>query len=117
MFKNILFGIVVIVFVLFISGLAFSETGAAILKGTEPGSPVSGIVTFEDTPEGLRIIAAVSNVPPGKHGFHIHEFGRTTNGGKDAGGHFNPEGNPHGYLPADGIENAHACGRAGCYTS
>jgi Cu-Zn family superoxide dismutase len=108
MLKNILLGIAVIVIILFVSGLAFSESGVAILKGTVPGSTVSGIIRFEDTPEGLRIVAEVSNVPKGKHGFHIHEFGRTTNSGKDAGGHFNPERNPHGYLPADGIENAHA---------
>jgi Cu-Zn family superoxide dismutase len=108
MFKHILFGIVVTATLLSHSGLAFSETGVAVLNGTTPGSPVTGVISFEDTPEGLRIVAQVSNVPPGEHGFHIHEFGRTTNGGKDAGGHFNPEGNPHGYLPSDGIENAHA---------
>ncbi len=106
--KDMLFRIALIVIILFVSGLAFSETGVAILKGTAPDSSISGIITFEDTPEGLRIIAKLSNVPPGKHGFHIHEFGRITNGGNDAGGHFNPEGNSHGYLPADGIRNAHA---------
>ncbi len=40
------------------------------------GSGVSGIVRFTQV-EGskVRITAEVNGLKPGKHGFHIHEFG------------------------------------------
>jgi superoxide dismutase, Cu-Zn family len=32
-----------------------------------------GSVTFSDTPKGLQIEAALFGLPPGPHGFHVHE--------------------------------------------
>ena len=87
---------------------AFSDSGIAAIRGIEPGSPILGAVLFEDMPGGLKVTVDLQGVPPGKHGFHIHEFGLLTNGGNDAGGHFNPAGKPHGYLPSDGLDKAHA---------
>ncbi len=80
------------------------ETGpnaVANLTGTA-GSAVHGRVEFTQVEGGVRIVADVYGLPPGKHGFHIH-----TNGdcgapdGKSAGGHFNPAGTPHGGPDAD----------------
>lgn len=49
----------------------------------------------------VRIQAFVSNLSPGKHGFHIHTFGDTrSTDGKSTGGHFsNPRGKErkHGF--------------------
>ncbi|MCX6282227.1 MAG: superoxide dismutase family protein [Bacteroidetes bacterium] len=61
------------------------------------GNSVSGTVTFTKVPEGVRIFAELSGLTPGKHGFHIHEFGDCSSpDGTSAGGHFNPSGSPHG---------------------
>lgn len=58
-----------------------------------------GTATLIDTPNGVLIRAEVANLPPGLHGFHIHETGRCDpqDGFKSAGGHYNPKGGQHGY--------------------
>ena len=87
---------------------AWGDTGKAVIKGTTEGSHVSGSATLEDTPQGLKVIVKVAGVPPGTHGLHIHEQGDCGDQGKAAGGHFNPAGVPHGFLPKDGSTKAHA---------
>jgi len=83
--------------------------GVAVIKGTAPDSPISGEVTFQDTPAGLEVEAHVANVlTPGERGFHIHENGTCDEMGKAAGGHYNPTGAPHGFLVKDGAQKAHA---------
>jgi Cu-Zn family superoxide dismutase len=66
------------------------------------GSGVSGTVTFTELgPNQLRVEYAISGLEPGAHGFHVHENGSCATGddgtpGGAAGGHFNPDGDPHG---------------------
>ncbi len=68
----------------------------AVIHPTE-GNTVHGIVKFIQTPKGVRVIADIEGLTPGKHGFHIHEFGDCSSpDGKSAGGHFNPTNQPHG---------------------
>ena len=58
---------------------------------------VSGIVTFTKVPEGIKIVADVQGLKPGKHGFHVHEHGDCSGmDGMKAGGHFNPTNSQHG---------------------
>jgi superoxide dismutase, Cu-Zn family len=65
------------------------------------GSPVQGTVTFERTPTGVKVIADISGLTPGKHGFHVHEFGDLSAADfTSAGPHFMAPGEPHG-APGD----------------
>ncbi|HZV03997.1 MAG TPA: superoxide dismutase family protein [Gemmataceae bacterium] len=60
-------------------------------------SPAKGVVRFTVTDEGVEISGEVSGLKPGKHGFHIHEFGDCSSGDpKCHGGHFNPDKQKHG---------------------
>jgi superoxide dismutase, Cu-Zn family len=60
------------------------------------GSTVSGTVTFTKVDGGVRVVAEVTGLTPGDHGFHVHEFGDCSDPeAKSAGGHFNPAGQQH----------------------
>lgn len=62
-----------------------------------------GGVTLVQTPNGVLLTAQIAGLEPGAHGFHIHETGRCE--GPDftsAGGHWAPEGKPHGFATEDG---------------
>ena len=85
-----------------------AETGKAVIQPTSEGSSVAGSATLTDTPAGLQVAVEVTGVSPGRHGLHIHQYGGCGDAGKAAGGHYNPAGAPHGFLPADGAAKAHA---------
>ena len=68
----------------------------AVLHPTA-GSNVSGTVTFTKGADGIQVVADVTGLKPGKHGFHVHEFGDcSAPDGNSAGGHFNPTHKQHG---------------------
>lgn len=63
---------------------------------------IKGKVTFTQKDGGVEIVAEISGLKPGEHGFHVHEFGDCSMAdGKCAGGHFNPTGAPHGGPDSD----------------
>ena len=86
----------------------FAAKGIALITATQQGSNVNGQATLNEIPTGLEVEVKVANVPPGKHGFHIHEKGSCSDEGKAAGGHYNPDGVAHGLVMKDGFEHAHA---------
>jgi len=61
------------------------------------GNKVTGVVTFLKVPGGIEVVANLDGLTPGNHGFHVHQYGDcSAPNGDSAGGHFNPEGMPHG---------------------
>ena len=100
--------IFLIVFLLSGAPGVFAHTAAADLRPTQAGAAgPQGKVSFEETSGGLKVTAHVENAGPGLHGFHIHENGSCEDSGKAAGGHFNPLKVKHGFLPQDGLKEAH----------
>jgi Cu-Zn family superoxide dismutase len=70
----------------------------AVLHPTA-GSKVHGMVTFTQTGTSVRVVADLEGLTPGKHGFHIHQYGDCSAAdGSSAGGHFNPDNVAHGAL-------------------
>jgi len=72
----------------------------------DPNGRVIGLATFRESRLGVRIEVKVQDLPPGKHGVHVHAAGKCD--GPDfmtAAGHFNPAAKKHG-LP--GSVAAHA---------
>ncbi len=68
----------------------------AVVNPTE-GSKVHGVVTFTQAGANVKVEARIEGLTPGKHGFHIHEWGDcSSKDGAAAGGHFNPAGAQHG---------------------
>ena len=65
---------------------ASAQIYKAVPTGTGLGEYL-GRVEFNDTPQGLQIIVNLTNLPPGEHGFHVHEYPDV----KTPGGHFDPE--------------------------
>ncbi|MBI3292198.1 MAG: superoxide dismutase family protein [Elusimicrobia bacterium] len=98
----------VVLVILLGPSIAWAAAGVAKVQGTNVGSKITGTVSFQDTRGGVKLSVQLANVPPGTHGFHIHEFGSCEEQGKAAGGHYNPRGVPHGFVPKDGLKRAHA---------
>jgi Cu-Zn family superoxide dismutase len=87
------------------SSAAPVSKAVAVLHPTQ-GNSVAGNVQLAGSDKGLKIIVHVTGLTPGKHGFHIHEFGDcSAPDAASAGGHFNPTGDPHG-APADAKRHA-----------
>ena len=78
---------------------AFAEepTKALAVLHSASGSQVKGTVTFTKVGDGVKVVADLTGLTPGKHGFHIHEFGDCSDPKADsAGSHFNPTKHQHG---------------------
>ncbi len=73
-----------------------ASTASVTLNPTQ-GNEVKGTVLFTGENNGVRVVADITGLTPGEHGFHIHEKGDcSAPDASSAGGHFNPTGMPHG---------------------
>ena len=75
------------------------QTIQAIVELEHIVGDIEGFVKLKQKANGPTIIKGIlKGLEPGKHGFHIHEFGDLSDGCKSAGGHYNPDGVDHGDL-------------------
>jgi Cu-Zn family superoxide dismutase len=80
----------------FATAFAQEPTKAIAVLHPTKDSKVEGTVTFTRIGDEMKVVADISGLTPGKHGFHIHEFGDCSSpDGNSAGGHFNPTKSPH----------------------
>lgn len=61
-----------------------------------------GSLELTDTANGVLIEGELEGLPPGTHGFHLHETGACEAPFESAGSHFNPEDTKHGFLAQGG---------------
>ncbi len=66
------------------------------------GGTVIGDAKLSQAEKGIQVHLEVSQLTPGKHGFHLHEKNFENNDFKTAGGHFNPEAKKHGHDNPEG---------------
>jgi superoxide dismutase, Cu-Zn family len=84
---------------------AGAEPGAIATLKNADGKEI-GKATLSDAKDGVKIQVEVANLPPGKHGIHVHAVGKCDAPlFKAAGGHLNPAQKQHGLQNPDG---AHA---------
>jgi Cu-Zn family superoxide dismutase len=58
---------------------------------------VKGLLTFVQKGNMVELTGEITGLKPGKHGFHVHEFGDLSDDkGMNTGPHFNPDGKKHG---------------------
>lgn len=98
-------------------GLLRGRPGFSALAEVQGGplAPgITGTVRFEPAPGGTWVVVELAGLPPpqfgtppiGPHGFHLHEMGTCEVGDPQdpflaAGGHFNPDGQPHPHHAGD----------------
>ncbi|MEZ5860144.1 MAG: superoxide dismutase family protein [Geminicoccaceae bacterium] len=79
--------------------LLAAEEGRAVLRTTD-GAEVGTVSLRPAGFGGLILTLQATGIPPGVHGFHLHETGAcdAATGFDSAGGHLNPTGHAHGWL-------------------
>ena len=98
--KLALFSILLLV-VAACASMATGPSATTTLVSTS-GSTATGTVDLAQLSDGsVEVTANLRNVPPGVHGFHIHEKGDCGDNGNAAGGHYNPMSTAHGAPTAD----------------
>lgn len=75
---------------------AVNSASATIL---DRDSNALGTLALRQTDAGVEITGELTGLPPGEHGFHIHETGAcgAAEGFESAGGHYEPEDHQHGF--------------------
>lgn len=72
------------------------KEAVAVIQPT-PEYKAQGVVVFREHDTFVHISGQIDGLKPGKHGFHIHQYGDLrAEDGTSAGGHYNPTKLKHG---------------------
>ncbi len=95
------FAVLVVSMIFLACATTMRPTATATLMPTT-GSTAQGTVRFVQLAGGaVEVSVDLTGVPPGVHGFHVHDKGDCGDNGNAAGGHFNPMGTGHGAPQGD----------------
>jgi Cu-Zn family superoxide dismutase len=68
-----------------------------VLVPSKGSDGVGGVILMKQMKGGVHVTGEVKGLTPGKHGFHIHQFGDLrADDGTATGGHYNPDKKEHG---------------------
>jgi Cu-Zn family superoxide dismutase len=97
LFPKFLMAMAMTILIGFPTAFAGETTKAIAVLHPASGSKVTGTVTFTMTGDTVQVVADITGLTPGKHGFHIHEKGDCSAAdASSAGAHFNPTAHKHG---------------------
>jgi len=86
------------------------RTEIAVPMASKSGSNVTGVISFVQEGDEVKMIANLTGLTPGTHAIHLHENGDcSADDATSAGGHWNPKSNEHG----DWDEGMHHMGDIG----
>jgi Cu-Zn family superoxide dismutase len=83
------------------SGTTVSGQGTVMARLTLADGTDVGRVTLKPMRAGVHVEIDLSDLPPGPHGFHIHETGACTPDFAAAGEHLAPDGHEHGFAQTE----------------
>lgn len=68
----------------------FAANKTIKIYSTKDSQQSLGTVTFKNSPYGVLIYPELKGLPPGQHGFHLHEKANCDKQGMAAGSHYDP---------------------------
>ncbi|KAE9416904.1 hypothetical protein Angca_010303, partial [Angiostrongylus cantonensis] len=74
------------------------QARALMFQAVPGGNPTNllGVIDITELNGVVTMIGSLTGLPPGPHGFHVHEYGDLGNGCLASGAHFNPYRSDHG---------------------
>jgi len=89
-------------FLLAAEGPAMAAGGTAVAELKLANGTDIGTVTLTEVAAGVLLKIDLKGLPPGPHGFHVHEAGKCEGDFSSAGQIYNPLGAKHGFVNDEG---------------